>query len=84
MESHLVINTNPKILNNPMTFPSLNLLVSGGHNLLVFSYGLGNHYIVGTTLDDSIGEAFDKVARELGIDKIPGGPELEKYAALGD
>jgi len=84
MESHLIVNTNPKIILNPMEFPSLNLLVSGGHNLLIYSKGLGNHHIVGTTLDDSIGEAFDKVARELGIDKIPGGPELEKMASMGD
>jgi N6-L-threonylcarbamoyladenine synthase len=67
-----------------MEFPSLILLVSGGHNMLVMCEGIGQHTILGTTLDDSVGEAFDKTARELNIEKIPGGPELEKLALLGD
>ncbi len=55
-------------------FPFLTLLVSGGHNLLVLTTALGTHAILGATLDDSIGEAFDKTARLLGIAQIPGGP----------
>ena len=52
--------------------------------MLVLSRALGQHTILGSTLDDSIGEAFDKTARLLGISKIPGGPSLEKLALLGD
>jgi N6-L-threonylcarbamoyladenine synthase len=58
-------------------FPFLTLLVSGGHNMLVLTSGLGSHTILGSTLDDSIGEAFDKTARLLGITAIPGGAHLE-------
>jgi tRNA A37 threonylcarbamoyltransferase TsaD len=59
-------------------FPFLTLLVSGGHNMLVLSRAIGAHTIIGATLDDSIGESFDKTARLLGIAEIPGGPQLEK------
>eukprot|EP00900_Chrysochromulina_parva_P025100 jgi/Chrpa1/7223/Chrysochromulina_OHIO_Genome00019709-RA len=65
-------------------FPFLTLLVSGGHNLLVLTTALGAHAILGSTLDDSIGEAFDKTARLLGIPQIPGGPVLERLAREGD
>merc|ERR1719456_1205154 len=65
-------------------FPFLTLLVSGGHNLAVLSHGLGHHRILGSTIDDSIGEAFDKTARILGITQIPGGPHLERLAREGD
>ena len=65
-------------------FPFLTLLVSGGHNMLVLTSGLGSHTILGSTLDDSIGEAFDKTARLLGINKVPGGPPLERLAREGD
>jgi len=65
-------------------FPFLTLLVSGGHNMLVLSRAAGDHTVLGATLDDSIGEAFDKTARLLGIDAIPGGPPLERLAAKGD
>ena len=60
------------------TFPFLTLLVSGGHNMLVLTRAVGSHTIIGATLDDSIGESFDKTARLLGIAEIPGGPHLEK------
>lgn len=53
-------------------FPSLLLLVSGGHNLLVLCEGVGRHRILGTTLDDSVGECFDKIARMAGITAVPG------------
>jgi len=65
-------------------FPFLTLLVSGGHNLAVLSRGLGQHLILGSTIDDSIGEAFDKTARALGITQVPGGPHLERLAKEGD
>ncbi|WIA44461.1 hypothetical protein OEZ86_007208 [Tetradesmus obliquus] len=64
-----------------MTFPALLLLASGGHNMLVRCEGVGRHTVLGTTIDDSMGEAFDKVARLLGISAIPGGPHLERLAA---
>jgi len=66
-------------------FPFLALLVSGGHNLLVLVKGIGNYAILGTTLDDAIGEAYDKVARLLGLDlSRGGGPALESFALEGD
>ncbi|WIA23950.1 hypothetical protein OEZ85_013589 [Tetradesmus obliquus] len=64
-----------------LTFPALLLLASGGHNMLVRCEGVGRHTVLGTTIDDSMGEAFDKVARLLGISAIPGGPHLERLAA---
>uniref|UniRef100_A0A383WI28 Glycoprotease 1 n=1 Tax=Tetradesmus obliquus TaxID=3088 RepID=A0A383WI28_TETOB len=64
-----------------MSFPALLLLASGGHNMLVRCEGVGRHTVLGTTIDDSMGEAFDKVARLLGISAIPGGPHLERLAA---
>merc|ERR1719335_876760 len=67
-----------------LEFPFLTLLVSGGHNLAVLTQGLGQHRILGSTIDDSIGEAFDKTARILGITQIPGGPHLERMAKEGD
>ena len=49
-------------------FPFLGLLISGGHNLLVVVRGVGDYSILGSTLDDALGEAYDKVARMLGLD----------------
>ena len=53
-------------------FPFVTVLVSGGHNMVLLTTGIGKHTILGSTLDDSIGEAFDKTARILGISNIPG------------
>lgn len=64
-------------------FPFLCLLVSGGHTLLVEVRGPGQLKTVATTLDDAVGEAFDKVAKLLGL-PYPGGPEVERAAAGGD
>ncbi len=74
----------PSINPTPTSFPALILLVSGGHNMLVFSEGVGRHRIVGTTLDDSAGECFDKIARLVGITSVPGGPKLEALADEGN
>src|SRR3989344_5514858 len=60
-------------------FPSLTLLISGGHTELVLIKGLHNYEIVGQTRDDAVGEAFDKVARLLGL-PYPGGPEISRLA----
>ncbi|MGD9508630.1 MAG: tRNA (adenosine(37)-N6)-threonylcarbamoyltransferase complex transferase subunit TsaD [Geminicoccaceae bacterium] len=64
-------------------FPYLLLLVSGGHCQLVAVEGLGHYRLLGTTIDDSIGEAFDKVAKMLGLG-YPGGPAVERLARDGD
>jgi len=65
--------------NENIRFPALALLVSGGHTELVLMKGWLNYKIVGETLDDAVGEAFDKVARLLGL-PYPGGPALSKLA----
>ena len=67
-------------------FPFLTLVVSGGHSLLLVAKGIGKFHRLGTTLDDAAGEAFDKVARILGIGygKTGGGPALEALATDGD
>jgi len=61
-------------------FPAIALLISGGHTQLVLMKALNDFEIVGQTLDDAVGEAFDKVARILGL-PYPGGPEIQKLAA---
>ncbi|GFR51699.1 hypothetical protein Agub_g14143 [Astrephomene gubernaculifera] len=81
MEAHAMMTRLPSVNESPMQFPSLLLLVSGGHNMLVLCEGVGRHRIIGTTLDDSVGECFDKIARMAGISAVPGGPHLERLAA---
>ncbi len=68
---------------NAKTFPAIGLVVSGGHTLLLLMQSLTKWKKLGETRDDAVGEAFDKVARMLGL-PYPGGPEIEKAAALGD
>ena len=62
---------------------NVSLIVSGGHTMLVRVDGLGAYKLIGQTVDDAAGEAFDKVAKMLGLG-YPGGPEIEKHAAGGD
>ena len=62
---------------------NVSLLVSGGHTMTVFVRALGNYEVIGRTVDDAAGEAFDKIAKLLGLG-YPGGPEIEKRAAKGD
>ncbi len=64
-------------------FPALGVVVSGGHTLLVKINSLTDYETIGTTVDDAVGEAFDKVAVLLGL-PYPGGPEIEKLALQGD
>jgi N6-L-threonylcarbamoyladenine synthase len=64
-------------------FPVLSLIVSGGHTELVLVHGHGNYEILGRTIDDAAGEAFDKIARILGIG-FPGGPAIQKIAESGN
>ena len=61
----------------------VSLIVSGGHTMLVRVQGLGDYKLIGRTVDDATGEAFDKVAKMLGLG-YPGGPEIEKHARGGD
>lgn len=70
-------------LSHKTEYPFLLLLVSGGHCQFIAVKELGNYTVLGSTLDDALGEAFDKVARMLGL-AFPGGPEIEKHAKNGD
>lgn len=63
--------------------PNVSLIVSGGHTMLVLVQGLARYHLIGRTVDDAAGEAFDKVAKMLGLG-YPGGPEIEKRARGGD
>lgn len=65
------------------TFPLLALIVSGGHSQLVLFQGHGDYQLIGQTQDDAVGEAFDKVAKIIGL-PYPGGPAIAKAAELGD
>lgn len=80
MEGHLLA---PMLEENAPDYPFLALLVSGGHTMLIAVRGIGEYNILGTTLDDAAGEAFDKVAKLLGLG-YPGGPELARVAEQGD
>lgn len=79
MEGHLLA---PMLEANPPPFPFVALLVSGGHTLLVDVQGVGQYTILGESLDDAAGEAFDKTAKMLGLG-YPGGPVLAKLAEQG-
>ena len=70
-------------LSHGIEFPYLLLLVSGGHCQLLVVEGVGRYRRLGTTIDDAVGEAFDKTAKLLGLG-YPGGPEIEKAAQTGD
>ena len=70
-------------LNSKLDYPYLLLLISGGHTQFLSVQGLGNYKRLGTTIDDAVGEAFDKTAKLLGIE-FPGGPQIEVYAKKGD
>lgn len=67
----------------PIEFPAICLIVSGGHSEIVFVPAHGSYTLLGSTIDDAAGEAFDKVARLLGL-SYPGGPAIERAAATGD
>ncbi len=66
-----------------LNFPALGVVLSGGHTLLLKIHNIGSYEIISQTVDDAIGEAFDKVARMLNL-PYPGGPEIEKLAKIGD
>ena len=79
LEGHAL---SPK-LNSKLEYPYLLLLISGGHTQFLSVQGLGNYKRLGTTIDDAVGEAFDKTAKLLGIE-FPGGPQIEIYAKKGN
>ncbi len=68
---------------NPIAFPALGCVLSGGHTAIVLIKELGSYEMIGQTVDDAIGEAFDKVAKILNL-PYPGGPEIERLALKGD
>ncbi len=80
MEGHLLA---PMLEDNPPKFPFVALLISGGHTMLIEVSKPGKYKILGQSLDDALGEAFDKSAKLLGLN-YPGGPLLEKLAKDGD
>ena len=80
MEGHLLA---PMLEERPPAFPFLALLVSGGHSMLIAVRELGDYRMLGTTVDDAVGEAFDKTAKLLGLG-YPGGPALAALAEEGD
>ena len=79
LEGHAL---SPK-LNSSLSYPYLLLLISGGHTQFLSVQGLSKYKRLGTTIDDAVGEAFDKTAKLLGIE-FPGGPQIEEYAKKGD
>lgn len=79
MEGHLLA---PMLEDNPPDFPFVALLVSGGHTQLISVTGIGQYELLGESVDDAAGEAFDKTAKLLGLD-YPGGPMLSKMAQQG-
>ena len=79
LEGHAL---SPK-LNSKLDYPYLLLLISGGHSQFLSVKNLGKYKRLGTTIDDAVGEAFDKTAKLIGIE-FPGGPQIEEYAEQGD
>ncbi len=79
LEGHAL---SPKLVTK-LNYPYLLLLISGGHSQYLSVQGLGKYKRLGTTIDDALGEAFDKTAKLIGIE-FPGGPLLEKFAEKGD
>ncbi len=80
LEGHLL---SPLLSANPPSFPFVALLVSGGHTQLMRVDGVGQYTLLGDTLDDAAGEAFDKSAKLLGL-AYPGGPAISRLAESGD
>jgi N6-L-threonylcarbamoyladenine synthase len=80
LEGHLL---SPLLSRDPPTFPFVALLISGGHTQLMRVDGVGQYELLGETLDDAAGEAFDKSAKLLGLG-YPGGPAISRLAEFGD
>jgi N6-L-threonylcarbamoyladenine synthase len=80
MEGHVLVSAFDGEKLGELTFPAISLLVSGGHTEMILMRDWGQYEKVGQTRDDAVGEAFDKVARVLGL-PYPGGPEISKLAS---
>lgn len=80
MEGHLLA---PLLSDTPPEFPFVALLVSGGHTQLMAAYSIGQYELLGESIDDAAGEAFDKVAKMMNL-PYPGGPNIAKLAEQGD
>ena len=83
LEGHLLSPFFGDADQNKQICPNVSLVVSGGHTMLIFVHGLSDYRLIGRTVDDAAGEAFDKVAKMLGL-RYPGGPEIEKRARSGN
>jgi N6-L-threonylcarbamoyladenine synthase len=83
LEGHLLSPFFGSVEEGNQIRPNVSLIVSGGHTMLVLVNALGDYQLIGRTVDDAAGEAFDKVAKMLGLG-YPGGPEIEKQARSGD
>jgi N6-L-threonylcarbamoyladenine synthase len=83
LEGHALTARLPGLAPDRVDFPYLLMLLSGGHCQCVLVSGVGRYRRLGGTIDDAVGEAFDKVAKLLGL-PLPGGPALERMAASGD
>ncbi|MFL5289836.1 MAG: tRNA (adenosine(37)-N6)-threonylcarbamoyltransferase complex transferase subunit TsaD, partial [Rhodopila sp.] len=83
LEAHALTARIPGLIEGGASFPYLLFLLSGGHSQCLAVTGVGRHRRLGGTIDDAAGEAFDKVAKQLGLG-WPGGPALEKLAAEGN
>ena len=81
--NHLEGHALSPMFQNNIRFPYLLLLISGGHSQYLIVNGLGKYKRIGTTIDDALGEAFDKTAKILGFE-FPGGSKIEEYAKKGD
>ncbi|KAI9077904.1 hypothetical protein K1719_040165 [Acacia pycnantha] len=82
MEAHALV---ARLVQRDLQFPFMALLISGGHNLLILAHDLGQYIQLGTTIDDAIGEAYDKIAKWLGLDmRRSGGPAIEELAREGN
>ena len=79
LEGHLISPT----FNNILKFPNLSILLTGGHTQIYFIKKPNDYNLLGETVDDAVGESFDKVAKLLGL-SYPGGPEIEKFAQNGN
>ncbi|VFP83069.1 tRNA (adenosine(37)-N6)-threonylcarbamoyltransferase complex transferase subunit TsaD [Candidatus Erwinia haradaeae] len=79
IEGHLL---SPMLEDDPPSFPFVALIVSGGHTQLISATGIGAYTVMGESLDDAVGEAFDKTAKLLGLN-YPGGPSLSRLAEKG-
>jgi N6-L-threonylcarbamoyladenine synthase len=82
--NHVEAHLYAALMSNPeVEFPCLGIVLSGGHTNLVYMHGIGQYELIGQTVDDAIGEAFDKAAKMMGL-PYPGGPQIEALAEKGN